>query len=238
VPIAWTACPPDPLPWIDFREALLFLLNLPHLFLPLLAGLFLLLLWPLPLRRRSALALSLSLALLASLLYSPLTTAALDRWLHQQLPPPSPLHPGSPLPVAVLPGRGPRIALATTSAAVTALRLGAVSALYVSGDDRSTAERLVSLGASPSRVAGDSCARTTWENATVTAAWLRRHHPGAPVLLITDPWQLPRASRAFRRQGLAVIPQAATPPFYASERNRLALREAAGFVLYALQQRT
>ena len=63
-------------------------------------------------------------------------------------------------------------------------------------------------GVAPSRIAGDSCARTTWENATRTAAWLRQHHPGAPVLLITDP-----------------------------HRTRLALREAAATLLYRLQGR-
>ena len=31
------------------------------------------------------------------------------------------------------------------------------------------------------------------------------------MLLITDPWQLPRASRAFSRQGLQVQPLAAEP---------------------------
>lgn len=76
-------------------------------------------------------------------------------------------------------------------------------------------------------MAGDSCARTTWENATHTAAWLHRHHPGAPVLLITDPWQLPRATAAFGHQGLQVIPSAATPHLSAREGNRLALREIA-----------
>jgi uncharacterized SAM-binding protein YcdF (DUF218 family) len=52
-------------------------------------------------------------------------------------------------------------------------------------------------------------ARTTWENATRNAAWLGQHHPGASlpaILLITNPWQLPRASRAFVRQGLLVHP--------------------------------
>ena len=96
----------------------------------------------------------------------------------------------------------------------------------MSGDARSTAERLVQLGVAPSRIAGDSCARTTWENATRTAAWLRQHHPGASlpaVLLITDPWQLPRAARAFARQGLQVHP--------------LALRESAATLLYRLQGR-
>ena len=95
-------------------------------------------------------------------------------------------------------------------------------------------------GDSPRRIAGDSCVRTTWENATRTTAWLRQHHPGASlpaVLLITDPWQLPRASRAFSRQGLQVQPLAAEPPLSAPERNRLALRESVGTVLYRLQGR-
>jgi uncharacterized SAM-binding protein YcdF (DUF218 family) len=89
----------------------------------------------------------------------------------------------------------------------------------------------------PPAFCGDACARTTWENTTRTSAWLQQHHPGAPVLLITDPWQLPRASRAFQRQGLSVIPLAAEPSLAAAARNRLALREAAGTLLYGLQGR-
>ena len=95
-------------------------------------------------------------------------------------------------------------------------------------------------GDSPRRIAGDSCVRTTWENATRTTAWLRQHHPGASlpaVLLITDPWQLPRASRAFARQGLQVHPLAAEPQLSVPRRNRLALREAAATLLYLLQGR-
>ena len=110
-------------------------------------------------------------------------------------------------------------------------------AAYVSGDVRATAERLLALGVSPSLVAGDSCARTTWENATHTAAWLRQHHPGAPVLLITDPWQLPRATAVFRQQDLQVIPFAVAPDLGPTERNRLALRETVATVLYRLQGR-
>ena len=89
----------------------------------------------------------------------------------------------------------------------------------------------------PPAFCGDACARTNWENATRTSAWLQQHHPNAPVLLITDPWQLPRASRAFQRQGLSVIPLAAEPSLAAAARNRLALRETAGTLLYGLQGR-
>ena len=47
----------------------------------------------------------------------------------------------------------------------------------------------------------------------------------------------PRASRAFQRQALTVIPLAAEPPLAAAARNRLALRETAGTLLYGLQGR-
>jgi uncharacterized SAM-binding protein YcdF (DUF218 family) len=75
----------------------------------------------------------------------------------------------------------------------------------------------------------------------LTSAWIRGHstpssRPG--ILLITDPWQLPRASRAFQRQQLPVTPVAADPPGLSpQQRNRLALRETAGTLLYGLQWR-
>ncbi len=100
-----------------------------------------------------------------------------------------------------------------------------MQAVYVSGDRRSTAQRGVDAGGPAERVAGDSCARTTWENATRTNTWLQAHHPGAPVLLLTDPWQLPRATHAFARQGLSVLPLAVSPRLSSRERNCLALRE-------------
>ena len=65
--------------------------------------------------------------------------------------------------------------------AVGRLREGEASAVYVYRDQRATTERLLKLGVAPSRVAGESCARTTWENATVTSAWLLQHHPAPAV---------------------------------------------------------
>lgn len=210
--IDWRTCPPAPLAWIPLRELLLGLVHTPALLLPLTAA----------------------LGLALSALYSPLATALLSGWLQSQLP----ASPSSaPAAAAVLLGRGDAIAAASTEAAAQRLRQGQAVAAYVSGDARSTAERLVQLGIAPSRISGDSCARTTWENATLTAAWLGQHHPGAPVLLITDPWQLPRASHAFSRQGLQVQPLAAEPPLSAPERNRLVLRETAATLLYQLQGR-
>jgi uncharacterized SAM-binding protein YcdF (DUF218 family) len=45
-----------------------------------------------------------------------------------------------------------------------------VNRIYISGDTPPTAQRLLDLGVSPQRIAGDSCARTTWENASQTTA--------------------------------------------------------------------
>jgi uncharacterized SAM-binding protein YcdF (DUF218 family) len=231
----WQACPPSPLAWFVVREFLLNLFFTPALLLPLIGALALLLAWwrQFPPLALPAMALFAPLAL--SVLYSPLATTLLSSWLIAQVPPSSPTE--SPKPVAVLVGRGSAIAAATTEAAAVLLRHGHAVAAYVSGDERSTAERLLALGVSPSMVAGDSCARTTWENATLTAVWLRQHHPGAPVLLITDPWQLARGTAAFRLQKIQVTPLAAFPALGPTERNRLALRETAATVLYRLQGR-
>ena len=198
----WTTCPPAPLAWFSLRELLLGLVHSPALLLPLAAALGLALAWWWQLSRAGAPALALLLPLALSAIYSPPATALLSGWLQSQLP----AAPSSaPAAVVVLLGRGPAIAAATTSSAAVQLRRDPSLPTYVSGDARSTAERLVQLG--------------------------------VPVLLITDPWQLPRASRAFARQGLKVHPLAAEPPLTAPERNSLALREAAASLLYRLQGR-
>ena len=94
------------------------------------------------------------------------------------------------------------------------LHQGQAQRIYVSGDTPATAQRLIQLGVPPGRSSGDSCARTTWENAILTSPWIRDHYTPAnqpAVVLITDPWQLARASRSFRVQKLAVTPVAADP---------------------------
>jgi uncharacterized SAM-binding protein YcdF (DUF218 family) len=235
--IAWSHCPSNPQAWIGLRELLLQVLYQPALLLPLAALLVLIVAWWLAWPPRWALISVVLVTLSLSVLYSPAATAALDWWLQAQLPPPMASLAATPPPMAVIPGRGPQIAAATTVRAAELIQQRRAAGVYVSGDSPSTAARLVSLGVAVDRIAGDSCARTTWENATRTAAWLRNHHPGAPVLLITDPWHLPRASRAFLHQGLKVMPIPAVPSLPAEEKNRLALREVAGTLLYALQGR-
>jgi uncharacterized SAM-binding protein YcdF (DUF218 family) len=231
----WQSCPTNPLSWFAWREVMLTVLLTPALLLPLAGCVALLLAWWLQLPRQAAFSLTLLTPLTLSIFYSSAATALLSGWLLAQLPPAPP--PPTALPVAVLVGRGPEVAAASTKVAAERLRQGEAAAIYVSGDARSTAEQLLTLGADPDMVAGDSCARTTWENAIITAAWLGQHHPGAPVLLITDPWQLARATHAFNHQGLAVQPLMAEPAISASARNRLALRETAATLLYWAQGR-
>lgn len=185
----------------------------------------------------SRVVLTLAALLLVSVLYSPLATSVLSTLLSKQLP----QQALQSAPQAVLLGRGTVIASATTAMAVKLMRQGAITAIYVSGDDRHTAERLVELGVPPALVAGDSCARTTWENALLTSLWLREQDPPTPVptiTLITDRWQLPRATRAFQRQGVNVVPLAAPLALSPKEENRLALRETAAMLLYRLQGRS
>ena len=240
--VEWNLCPPEPMAWIPLRELLLHLFTTPALLLPLLAALVLLLGVATGLGWAWRALLSGVAVALVSLLYSPLATAALSAWLSSQLPrPPPPSSPPSPSPaLAVLVGRGVEISDATTALASSLLRQGRVQQIYVSGDSPATAQRLLQLGVPPARIAGDSCARTTWENATLTSAWIRGHStPSSPpaILLITDPWQLPRASRAFQRQQLPVTPMAVDPGLSPQQRNRLALRETAATLLYGLQGR-
>jgi uncharacterized SAM-binding protein YcdF (DUF218 family) len=231
----WRECEAAPLPWFQLRELLLFVVQSPALLLTLLGVFVAVLARVLRLPRVWSVVAVVLFPLAASLIYSPTATALLSAWLQHQTPSPPPPSPAAP--VVVLVGRGPTIAQATTRAAATQFHQRGALAVYVSGDERATAQRLLGLGVPPNRVFGDSCARTTWENAKLTNDWLRQHHPAAPVLLMTDPWQLPRASRAFLRSGMRVTPLPVDPPLPFRERNRLALRETAATLLYSLQGR-
>jgi uncharacterized SAM-binding protein YcdF (DUF218 family) len=235
--IRWSSCPKPPLVWFGIRDALFHLFVTPALLLPLLAGLLWIATATMRITRSQRISLLGTSLLCLSLIYTPLGTHLLSSWLLLQLPQPTTAQPS----VAVLVGRGAEIAQTSTTLAAGLERWGMIQTIYVSGDQRATAERLIALGVPPAKVAGDDCARTTWENAILTTAWLRQQNPDTPFLaitLITDPWQLPRASLAFQRQGVMVKPMAApVDHLSAREQNRFALRETAALLLYRIQRR-
>ena len=245
--MVWTSCTPDPLSWFQLREPLLHVLNTPWLLLPGFSILSIGIFAALRIGLIRASVFSASLVVLVSGIYSPFATKLLTAWLTTQLPPPQSISAGPTQqpPVVVLVGRGAQIAVGTTAVAALVVRDRPVLAVYVSGDSPSTAQALIRQGVPTQLVAGDSCARTTWENATFTAAWIRKQHllkhtadaQLPPVVLITDAWQLPRAAQAFSRQGLVVFPIAVAPVLTANQQNRLALRETAATILYRLQAR-
>lgn len=236
--IRWSSCPQPPLHWLGIRDSVFHLVSTPGLLLPLMAFLLWISIFSLKLTRSARACLVGAALLCVSIVLTPVGTSLLSTWLRLQMPRPTTALPS----VAVILGRGEDIAMTTTTVAADLEQRGVVHTIYVSGDGRATAERLLALGVSPAHVVGDDCARTTWENATRTTAWLRELNPGSPlpaIILITDPWQLPRASRAFQRQGVAVKPLAArVDHLSAREQNRLALRETAALLLYRLQGRT
>ena len=79
----------------------------------------------------------------------------------------------------------------------------------VAGVSEAEAMFQIALGqsADPERILLESASRTTWENARLTAALLRKHG-WRRVLLVSDAWHLPRAQIAFRAAGVDVQPSA------------------------------
>lgn len=222
--------------WISTRENFLGILLSPSTFL-LLIGIFSsFLCWHLPFTRKSQLVLSLLIPLLISSIYSPAATSLFTYFLENQVPETTPFETNIS-PVIVLVGRGPIVAAATTEAAAQLIKQHKARAVYISGDVPQTRELLMQQGVPSGFITLDSSATTTWENASFTSAWLSNHYPGAPVILITDPWQLARAARAFSFQGLSVIGLSAMPEMSERSRNHFALRETLAYILYWFQAR-
>ena len=106
-----------------------------------------------------------------------------------------------------------------------------------------------SMGVAPQRISYESNSRTTYENATFSAA-LPGINPAQPWLLLTSAWHMPRAIATFRKAGWNVTPYsvdfrtgAHTPWTQYSvvdgaRKWRLALHELAGLLAYHLAGRT
>lgn len=216
----WQECRADPMLWIGAREQLLSWFLNPFW---VVGSLAFLLIW---LRRRTWARL---IPLAFILGYLSIRTPAGTRFLTPVIPP----EPEQKVQAIVLLGRGDDISQASAFNAVYYLKQNLAPLVYISGSNRYPARVLLGQGIASDRIEGDSCARTTWENATYTHARLSPRGISR-ILLITDPWQLPRATAAFRQVGFSVIPVAARAYFTPEAENRLAIREAAATLLYKL----
>jgi uncharacterized SAM-binding protein YcdF (DUF218 family) len=72
-------------------------------------------------------------------------------------------------------------------------------------------EELVRSGVASSRVVRERCSLTTWDNARLSAALLRRFGVGR-ITLVTCEWHIARAAAFFRGEGLSVDPLPVTSP--------------------------
>lgn len=108
------------------------------------------------------------------------------------------------------------------------------------------AELLMADGVAAERILVEPTSRNTWENAARGARLICTHRqalgpphgpPRPPVLIVTDPWHLPRAMLAFRAHGVRAGSAGCRMP--ATERpvvfGRMLLHELIGIGFYLLR---
>jgi uncharacterized SAM-binding protein YcdF (DUF218 family) len=113
-----------------------------------------------------------------------------------------------------------------------------------------TRRTFAALGLDVDRIAFESAAANTWDNAVLTHA-LARPAPGETWLLVTSAWHMPRAVGCFRKAGWRILPFPVdyrtpseggaifTPGLDGNLRDlSLALHEYIGLVAYRLMGRT
>lgn len=174
------------------------------------------------------------LVILMNLQFTDLTTSLLNKFLFSNLPIKIENVNNEGESLVVLLGRGQRIAKATTDMAISLYKSGKSNLFYISGDNKNTARLLIKGGIPPKNVYGDSCAKTTWENAEMTSKWIKYNYNKKEVILITDQWQLPRATLSFIKQGVTVQPLSVLPELNSKEKNFLAKRETLGTIMYRI----
>ncbi len=164
-----------------------------------------------------------ALILLATylLLISPPIVQAGTWLLHSWLPGDR----GQPVDAIVILGRGSQFQAHRVETAVQLWRSQRATQIFASGiyDAPRLVKRLRQQGIPPAQLDGESCSRTTPENAWYTRAALRT--PGKPtILLVTDPPHLPRSFLIFEQAGFQTIPALSPlPGDYPSAENALLL---------------
>lgn len=151
---------------------------------------------------------------------------------------PLPQDDGQPADVAVVLGRGPLLRYDRSNAAAHLLQSHRVAAILLSGNSgevKMLAQSIQEQGIANTSILGESCSRTTEENAILSDLILRR--VGASrIVLITDAPHMLRAYWTFTSLGFEVIPRAMPLPrgLPSIQASALAMREYVGLVSYGL----
>jgi uncharacterized SAM-binding protein YcdF (DUF218 family) len=147
---------------------------------------------------------------------------------------------GEPVDAIVVLGRGGELRPQRVEAALNLWRRDRAPLIFASGrgDGKEIVEALEQQGIPQSAVNGESCSRTTEENAQYTASLLKPQGV-QKILLITDPPHMLRSLLTFRSFGFRVIPHpSAIPPSVDDGRLRfLLVREWIGLFGYGLRGR-
>jgi uncharacterized SAM-binding protein YcdF (DUF218 family) len=147
---------------------------------------------------------------------------------------------GEPVDAIVILGRGSELRPQRVDAAVELWQRDRAPLIFASGrgDGQEIVQSLGQHGIPQTAVDGESCSRTTEENAQYTALLLKPQGV-RKILLITDPPHMLRSLLTFRSFGFRVIPHSSTiPPSVDEGRLRfLLVREWIGLFGYGLRGR-
>lgn len=108
-------------------------------------------------------------------------------------------------------GRGPNQTQARTDEAIKLWQNGQAPHIFISGilDAPIIIDVATDKGIPPIHISGESCSRSTWENAFYSAMLMPKQRLAAEkptILLITDDLHIARATLIFRSFGFEVIP--------------------------------
>ena len=151
-----------------------------------------------------------------------------------------PTYQGQTADAVVILGRGRSLQPSRVLKAVELIARDRAPQVFVSGygDAPAMAHLLAQYGVEPDKISGESCSRTTEQNAQYTAQQLMPTGVQS-IILISDPPHLLRSQLVFRSLGFEVLPYPSPLPDTTalSYRRLLALRESMGLVSYGLMGR-
>lgn len=218
--------------WGQIKSACIDWFSDPHRVLVPLSAIAVVLFLTMHPRKRSILAIVVGLALSYSLLISPVGAKLSVKGLTLPIPPDT----GQPADAIVILGRG-RLAFKARTETAAKLWQSRRAPYILStgwGEAIPLNKRLIQLGVPPEVILTESKARTTEENARLSAPILRQYSIKR-IILMTDQPHMLRSLLTFRSFGFEVIPYPVSVPssLPSIEVTTLALREYIGLLSYA-----